>query len=136
MTPELTSICDELGVSVIPTTQYRGPMQTCAVNTLERILREHGAAHLRSVLMSIVETTNNKRQLVAPTLWAVSDLLLAHPTWFGGVFLEEMDRIDLAEVHEIAKANKKAASARQAVSTLLFERLSKVLKVEEQERLL
>lgn len=107
-----------------------------AGNTLERIRKEHGAEHLRSVLISIVETTNNKRMLVAPVIWAVSDILLAHPTWFGGEWLDAMDAIDLAEMHERAKANRRAAQPRQAISTMLFETLSKRFKVVEQERLI
>jgi hypothetical protein len=111
-------------------------METCAVNTLERILRrDHGPEHLRSTLISIVETENNKRMLVAPVIWGMSDVLLAHPSWFGGEFLQAMDKIDLADMHERAKANRRAAQPRQAIATMLFEELSKTFKVEEQERL-
>ncbi len=136
MTPALASICTELGVAVIPVTKQRGPMETCAVNTLERILRDHGAEHLRSTLISIVETENNKRMLVAPVIWGMSDVLLAHPTWFGGEFLGAMDQIDLADMHERAKANRQAAQPRQAVATMLFEKLSQRFEVVEQERLI
>lgn len=136
MSPALATICEELGVAVIPVTKQRGPMETCAVQTLERILREYGPEHLRSVLMSIVETENNKRELVAPVIWAVSDTILAHPTWFGGDFLSAMDEIDLSDMHERAKANRKAAQPRQALATMLFERLSKKFRVVEQERLI
>lgn len=136
MTPALASICSELGITVIPVTKQRGPMETCAVNTLDRIMTDHGAAHLRSVLMAIVETTNNKRMLVAPVIWAVSDILLAHPKWFGGDFLDAMDRIDLTEMHGLAKANRDAAQPRQAIATMLFEQLRKTFHVEEQERLI
>lgn len=133
---DLSAILSELGITIVPVTKQRGVMETCAGNTLERIRKEHGAEHLRSVLISIVETTNNKRMLVAPVIWAVSDILLAHPTWFGGELLEAMDKIDLAEMHERAKANRRAAQPRQAISTMLFETLSKRFKVVEQERLI
>lgn len=136
MTPALASICSELGITVIPVTKQRGTMETCAVNTLDRIRTEHGEAHLRSVLMAIVETTNNKRMLVAPVIWAVSDILLAHPKWFGGDFLEAMDKIDLADMHERAKANRDAAQPRQAIATMLFDELRQSLLPEEQARLL
>ncbi|MDB5584872.1 MAG: hypothetical protein JWR80_10048 [Bradyrhizobium sp.] len=136
MTPALASICAELGITVVPVTRQREVMETFAENTMERILREHGAEHLRSVLLSIVETTNNKRQLVAPVIWGVSDVLLAHPSWFGSAFLEAMDSIDLADMHERAKANRKAAQPRQAIATMLFEELSKTFQVVEQERLI
>lgn len=133
---DLTAILSELGIAIVPVTKQRDVMETCAGNTLERIRKEHGAEHLRSVLISIVETTNNKRMLVAPVIWAVSDILLAHPAWFGGEWLDAMDKIDLAEMHERAKANRRAAQPRQAISTMLFETLSKRFKVVEQERLI
>ena len=133
---DLPAILSELGIAIVPVTKQRYVMETCAGNTLERIRKEYGAEHLRSVLISIVETTNNKRMLVAPVIWAVSDILLAHPTWFGGEWLEAMDAVDLAEMHERAKANRRAAQPRQAISTMLFETLSKRFKVVEQERLI
>lgn len=136
MTPALAKICAELEIVVIPTTKHRGTMETCAVNTMARILGDHGEQHLRSVLMSIVETENNKRMLVAPVIWALSDILAAHPSWFGGDFLQAMDQIDLAEMHERAKANRQAAQPRQAIATMLFEKLSHTFQVEEQARLI
>ena len=136
MTPALSAICAELGITVIPTNRYRGTMETHAVNTLERILRESGAEHLRSTLIAIVETENNKRALVAPVILGMSDLLLAHPSWFGGDFLAAMDGIDLIEMHERAKANREGATPRQAICTMLFERLSIMFHVEQQGRLL
>ncbi|RZN33903.1 hypothetical protein [Bradyrhizobium sp. Leo121] len=76
----LANLCDELGISIVPVTRQRKLMETFAHDTLERILREHGADHLRSVLITIVETGDaNKRQLVTPVIYAVSDILLAHP---------------------------------------------------------
>lgn len=119
----LSDLCAELGISVIPTTKQRDIMETCAINTLGRILNEHGAAHLRSVLLSIVETESNRRNLVAPIIWAVSDVLLAHPSWFGSAWLDAMDGIDLGEMHDRARANRRAAQPRQAIATMLFDKL-------------
>lgn len=133
---DLAAVLSELGITIVPVTKQRDVMETCAGNTLERIRKEHGAEHLRSVLISIVETTNNKRMLVAPVIWAVSDILLAHPSWFGGEWLDAMDKVDLAEMHERAKANRRAAQPRQAIATMLFELLSKRFQVVEQERLI
>ena len=111
-------------------------METFAENTLERILKEHGSEHLRAVLISIVETENNKRMLVAPVIWGMSDTLLAHPTWFGGEFLQAMDGVDLTDMHERAKANRRAAQPRQAIATMLFEKMREKFQVVEQERLI
>jgi hypothetical protein len=136
MTPALAAICSELDVRVVPVTKQRGLMETCAVNTLERLLTEHGPEHLRSVLMSIVETENNKRMLVAPVILAVSDVLLAHPSWFGSAFLDAMDKIDLGDMHERAKANRHAAQPRQAMATMIYEELRGTFHDEKQERLI
>lgn len=136
MTAALASILSELGVAVVPVTRQRGPMETFADNTMQRILGDHGPEHLRSVLISIVETENNRRMLIAPVIWAVSDTLLAHPSWFGSAFLDAMDSIDLAGMHERAKANRRASQPRQAIATMLFEKLRETFQVEEQERLI
>lgn len=136
MSPGLAAICEELQVSVVPVTKQRGVMETFAGQTMERVLKEHGPEHLRAVLISIVETENNKRMLVAPVIWGMSDTLLAHPTWFGGEFLAAMDGIDLADMHERAKANRRAAQPRQAIATMLFEKLREKFQVVEQERLI
>jgi hypothetical protein len=120
----LSELCEELGISIVPVTKQRKPMQTFAHETLDRILHEHGSDHLRSVLITIVETaSSNKRQLVTPVIYAVSDILLAHPLWFSGELLDAMDAVDLGKMHELAKANRRAAQPRQAISTMLFERL-------------
>jgi hypothetical protein len=44
-------------------------------------------------------------------IWAVSDLLLAHPNWFGGDWLDALDKIDLSALYENVKANRKAGCA-------------------------
>jgi hypothetical protein len=125
MTPRLADICEKLDVRVIPTTKYRGPMETCAPQTLERILADHGEGHLIVVLRSIVETAKNQRELVAPVIWAVSDIVLAHPQWpaEGLAWLEAPDACDLSAMRVAAKANRKAAAPRQAIATMLFEKL-------------
>jgi hypothetical protein len=47
-----------------------------------------------------------------------------------------MDSIDLADMHERAKANRRAAQPRQAIATMLFDKLSETFQVVEQERLI
>jgi hypothetical protein len=80
MTPELADILNELEIQVIPVHAYRGPRKTMAVESMERILRQYGYSHLKLVLLSIVDTTNNQRELVGPVIWALSDMIRAHPT--------------------------------------------------------
>lgn len=122
MTPELAAILSEMEIKVIPVERYRGPMETMAVETMERILGRYGYAHLKFVLMSIVETPNNKRELVAPTIWAVSDLVRAHPNWTKRVsdWFAAFDKVDLGQLRAFAKPNRHAVRPRAALATLLF----------------
>lgn len=137
MTPMLASICANLEIRVIPTTKRRAPGETCATQTMERILAEHGPEHLTLVLRSIAETTNHRMELVAPTMWAISDLILAHPAWTQSTaWLDAIDSADLSEMRARAKANRRAVQPRRAIAAYLFEHLSRILAIEPQGRLL
>ena len=72
----LESILREFDIEIIDGAQNRRrkARQTCASQTLENIRRRRGSDHLRSVLMTIVETPN-ELALVAPVILAVSDVL-------------------------------------------------------------
>lgn len=122
MTPELTNLLAELEIKAVPLYAYRGPGATMATACLESILKRYGYAHLKFVLMSIAETGSNDRELVAPTIWAISDLVRAHPKWADQAtdWFEAFDRVDLAKIRVIAKRNKDAVKPRAAVATLLF----------------
>jgi hypothetical protein len=122
MTLELTGLLDELDIKVVGLQRYRGPTETMAVGSLERILKQHGYAHLKMVLMSIAETSNNKRELVAPVIWAISDLIRAHPAWAdrASEWFEAFDRVDIRQLRVFAKQNKAVVKPRAAIATLLF----------------
>jgi hypothetical protein len=129
---DVATICSEFEITVTPCSQRRtggGVLETCASSTLQRILRDWGEAHLREVLLSISESAGNERALIAPVLWAVSDILLAHPNWFGSDWLDAMDKIDLTALHENVKLNRKAVQPRYAIAALLFERMKDRLPV-------
>lgn len=119
-------ICSDLDIEIVSTTARRGAGQTHAVQTIQRILAEHGEGHAILTLRTIVESENNRTELVAPTVWAVSDIIAAHPQWAskGLAFLEAFDGIDLADLRNRAKANRKAVAPRKAIATMLFEYLS------------
>src|SRR5664279_5634547 len=105
MTPELSSLLSELEIEVIGLQRYRGPGATMATACLESILKQYGYAHLKFVLMSIAETRSNARELVAPVIWAISDLIRAHPAWADRAtdWFDAFDRVDLAKLRTIAK---------------------------------
>lgn len=138
MTATLADICAELEVEVVDNRQSRSrkPGQTCAQGTLLKILQDEGSAHLRCVLMSIMETTNNKMMLVAPVIWAVSDVLRGHPGWVGDEWFKVFDETDLAELHAHAKQSREAVPPRQAIATMLIERLRPHFNEEPQVRLI
>ena len=137
MTDDLAAILEALDIRVIPTTKQREPGETCAINTIENLFKSHGPEHLTIVLRSIAETVNNRMELVAPTIAAVSDVILAHPTWAQTTeWLDEMDKIDLTAMREKAKANRRAVPLRRAMATLLFAKLSEKFAVEKQGALL
>lgn len=91
-------LCREFGIEVIPAYRYPDIGQTRAVETMERILRRYGEAHLRLVLVTLTETANNKAAMDKVGLWATSDLLLA---WSGfveqrmGDWLEAWDQFPI-----------------------------------------
>lgn len=138
MSPELAAVCEELEIRVIPNPKHRGAMETKAVETLERILKEYGYWHLKMVLMSVVETENNKRALVAPVIWAMSDLIRAHPKWVAKSddWFMAIDQVRLGELHAKAKLNRRAAKPRDAIATMLFVHLSNLFSDERQGRLI
>ncbi|MDE2329459.1 MAG: hypothetical protein KGK16_01535 [Bradyrhizobium sp.] len=91
----------------------------------ESMLRRYGYAHTKLVLLSIAETKNNARELVAPTIWAVSDLVAAHPQWAerASDWLAAFDKVDLGQLCAFAKRNK-AVKQRAGLCSLLFGFLS------------
>jgi hypothetical protein len=149
MTPELASICEQFGVTVVHPAQHRPftPMQTAAGQTLERILTdpsigetsEKRADHLRDVLTVLTESENNKNMLIAPVIKAVSRIMAGNPSWYASdatKFLEVMDRADLPSLYMKARQNKKVVSAHDAIAALLLDELQKVFRVQEQVRLI
>ena len=121
----LESILKEFDIEIIDCAQNRRrtARQTCASQTLENIRRRRGCDHLRSVLMSIVETKPNELALVAPVILAVSDVLRSYPNWIGETWFHVMDSVDLVEMFNRASANRRIALPRHAIATQLFERM-------------
>jgi hypothetical protein len=122
MTPELTNLLAELEIKAVPLYAYRGPGATMAIGCLRRILKQHGYSHTKLVLMSVRETGENARELTSPTLWAISDLIAAHPKWAerASDWLAAFDKVDLKQLRVFARQNKSAVKPRAAIATLLF----------------
>ena len=129
-------VCEALGITILPRNQRRsmlGELETVAEQTIARLISDHGAGHAIFVLRAISETTNNRTELVAPTILAVSDIVRAHPEWAedrAGDFLDALDQVPLAEIRAAVKRNRIAVPIRQAVATVAFLRLAAILSPE------
>src|SRR5437660_7361755 len=121
MSPEVLQITEALGVTVIPTEVYRGRGETCASATLQRLFDRHGPGHFTVLLRSLAETGDNDRAIVRPTLQALNDLMLAHPTWpTSTAWLDALDSADVAGMLDLARENRGAVALRPAVCTMLY----------------
>ena len=100
-------------------------MKTMATAAMEAILKQYGYDHAKLVLMCFTET-RNKRELIAPSIWAVPDLARAHPAWSNRTtdWIAAFDKVDLGQLHALAKRNRKVTKQRAAIATLLFGFLS------------
>lgn len=123
MSRTLAGLLREFNVEVVDNSRNwcRGARQTCAGRTLARIFDLRGYEHLRSVIISICETKNNKRMLVAPVIWAVSDTLQLRPEWFGDRWLRALDRVELAALYERSKVIRKIVKPRFSMATKLHD---------------
>jgi hypothetical protein len=122
------SLCRQIGVKIVPTKAKRGPMQTHAGATIERLIRSHGAGHTIIVLRSIVESAGNESELRAETITAVSNIIRAHARWpaLGLAFIEAFDGVDLRLIRNIAKESG-VRPLRDAIATMLFLQLGEML---------
>jgi hypothetical protein len=80
------------------------------------------------VLRTIVESEGNSGELIADIIFAISDIVRAHPRWvdLGLAWLEAFDKIKLASIRRVAKATA-AAPLHSAVMVLLCAELERLL---------
>lgn len=107
------------------------PKHCFCMPTLQKVIR-HGEPHLTMVLRLIVETKDNATELMAATITAISELLLAMP-WLverGLSLFDAFDRIDLAALRRRAKAIKRVNG--QEVWAIMFNLLCDHFYSEEQ----
>jgi hypothetical protein len=93
----LARLCKAFEIRIVPTKRRPRDNETAAKATLRMILAQHGEAHFVLVIRTIAESEGNSRALVAPILWAISDVMLAFPAWpnRGLEWLASFDAIDL-----------------------------------------
>jgi hypothetical protein len=117
-----------LGIQYVPTAERRGgPMESCCINVVDRLIKVHGLAHATIALRTL--TASGKRyELVAPVITATSELILSHPRWasMGAQWVEAWGAVDIADILRTVKA----ANIRPkwiGIATLVAVKLTEVL---------
>lgn len=128
-TTPAADICAALGITIVPNSVRRstlGELECCCERTIDRMISRHGEGHVIFVLKTITETVNNKRELVAPTIEAVSDIALGHPDWAerASEWLDAFDALDLPALRSLARQNLRVVRVREAMAAMIFERLA------------
>jgi hypothetical protein len=120
---------EELGIKRLAFNERSGPclLHTFCGPIVEKLIRDFGVAHARSVLIAITQTGDNGDQLVRPVILAMSDVIRSHPAWpeTGSAWLLALDKIRLRELRAKAKATK--IKPREAIATLLCVELAPML---------
>ena len=120
------ALCDEFGVSILPTHRYPRPGETRAVGTIGKIIARRGIDHARIVMTSLVETNNNKASLEAECIGAVSDLLMACQGLYErdpSMWLEVLDRCPIGELQAVVHDLRGHVPLRPALAGLIYERV-------------
>jgi hypothetical protein len=122
---KLAAICADVGVEILPTTATVRAGQTTARSTLQRILRVHGEGHVIQLLRTFTETENHRARIDAFALYAVSDIMVAYPSWAdsGLRWFEVFDKADIAAAQRQARLNRDVVPQRYGVAAALFPAL-------------
>lgn len=106
-------LCRSAGVRLVGKDRRCRPGESRARQTIRRLALRHGDEHVRLVLRLIVESRNNRTELHAETIMAMSAVILANPAWEArSGLMDAMDRIELGPLRQRAKASPTPALAR------------------------
>ena len=122
-------LCRQLEIKIIDTADRAGPLRTSAVNTIRRMLADHGQDHTVVVLRAITEgNPANRTMLNEYTIKAVGDVVCAHPGWVqrGMEWLEAWDGVDLVQIRNSAKSSG-IRPLRHAIGAMVCLRLTEIL---------
>ncbi len=135
-TASIEQICTDLGIEIVPCNVTITPKRTKAIQTMRRLLAQHGEGHIVITLRTIVESAGNECALTGAVILGVSDLILAHPKWpeHGLAWIEAFDDIDLIDLAKKASANRKAVPKREAMGAMLYERLAPIFDPPPKQR--
>jgi hypothetical protein len=124
--PRVQSLCDEFEIRIVDKHRYPEVGETRATETLARIMRRHGEAHLRLVLSTLRETANNAILLDEVGLWMASDMVRACQRILeqrAGDWLETWDAIPAGELQFICQDLTGVIPQRYALGGMIYERL-------------
>jgi hypothetical protein len=101
------------------------PGQTTARSTLQQILENRGEGHVIQLLRTFIETENHRARIDAFALHAISDIMIAYPSWAdsGLRWLDVFDRMDIAAAQRQAKLNRGVVPQRYGVAAAIFPAL-------------
>jgi hypothetical protein len=126
----LARLCKALEIRIVPTKRRPRENETTAAGTLQKILRRYGEAHFTMMVRTIAETKGNATALTEPVLWAISDVMLAQPSWpnTGSDWLTAFDSIDLRSLQKMARPLFAISKlpARAAIGGMLVQRLQPI----------
>jgi hypothetical protein len=107
---DVASICSKFGIAVVPPARSRKEARLWKLARLRRCKDccPTGVSHTCGTFFHRLLTAQGMNGRTAPVIQAVSDVLLAHPAWFGEDWLDALDKIDLFALHESVKVNRKA----------------------------
>lgn len=126
--PRVAALCAEFGVEIVGKSRYPEPGQTRAPETIARILRRHGEAHVRLVLTTLRETSNNAALLDEVGLWAASDMIRAWPDLVehhASDWLALWDRMEVGMLQFTAQRLRGVVPVRFALGGMLHERIDR-----------
>lgn len=129
-------LCDEFSIRVIDGRRYPDIGETRATETMNRIYKRFGEDHLRWVLRTLTETSNNKALLDETGLWAASDLIRAYAdvidadpeAWFG-----VWDMCPVGELQFSLHRIRGVIPQRYALGGLVHERLYRRFEADQRQ---
>ena len=119
-------LCGEFGIRIVDRHRYPAIGETRAVETLARICRRHGEAHLRLVLSTLAETANNKVLLDEVGLWMASDMVRRNAALIedrASEWLELWDAMPVGQLQYVAQDLRGVVSQRYALGGMVYERI-------------
>lgn len=122
----IQAICDEFDIRIIDRHRYPEIGETRAVETMARIWRRHGEAHLRIVLTTLADTANNKALLDEVGLWMASDMVLRCQALIdkdAGAWLELWDAMPVGQLQALCQDLSGFIPQRYALGGMVYERI-------------